>query len=193
MIVHAVRVGPIGTNCYLVEDETTKETLIVDPGDEAEKILDVIKKNGLKPRYIVNTHGHFDHVTGNLKLKEKTGAPVLSHELDAFLIALTLPLPPDNFLKDGDRLKVGRLTFTVIHTPGHTPGGICLYCEKEKTLFSGDTLFYGTTGRTDLPYASEKDMGISFKKLLTLPDETKVYPGHGQPTTIGQEKLINDF
>jgi glyoxylase-like metal-dependent hydrolase (beta-lactamase superfamily II) len=193
MIIHTVRVGPIETNCYLVEDETTKEALIVDPGDEAEKILEVIKKNGLKPRYIVNTHGHFDHITGNLKLKEKTGAPVLSHELDAFLIALTLPLPPDNFLKDGDRLKVGRLTFTVIHTPGHTPGGICLYCEKEKTLFSGDTLFYGTTGRTDLPYASEKDMGISFKKLLTLPDETKVYPGHGQPTTIGQEKLINDF
>lgn len=193
MIIRTVRVGPIDTNCYIVGDEATKEALVIDPGDEAEKISAAIEAEKLAPRLIVNTHGHFDHVTADLKLKEKTGAALLIHELDLPMALLTAPLRPDRLLKDGDEIKVGTMVFSVIHTPGHTPGGICLYDEKEKVLFSGDTLFYGTTGRTDLPSSSDKEMEISFKKLMALPDETKVYPGHGRPTTIGREKAGNDF
>lgn len=188
MKIHTVVVGPIRTNCYLIEDENSKEAIILDPGDEPEKILDEIKKNQLKPKYIVNTHGHFDHVTGNPKLKEKLNIPILAHPLDAQITAATISLPVDQLLTEGDLIKVGKITFTVIHTPGHTPGGICLYCKEEKVLFSGDTLFYGTYGRTDLPYSSEKAMQESLNKLMQLPPETRVYPGHDRPTTIGQEK-----
>lgn len=190
MKIHTVVVGPIRTNCYLIEDKASKKTIILDPGDEAEKILNEIKKNKLEPIYIVNTHGHFDHVTGNPKLKAKLNIPILAHPLDAQITAATISLPVDRLLAEGDLVKAGKLTFTVIHTPGHTPGGICLYSQEEKILFSGDTLFYGTYGRTDLPYSSEEEMQKSLKKLLQLPSETKVYPGHDRPTTIGQEKQL---
>ena len=185
-------VGPIETNCYIVtENEASKEAIIIDPGEEAGKILAFISKHQLQPLYIIITHGHFDHIGANRELKAKLKIPILMHEKDTFGLPSGNSPPADRFLKDQDHLEVGPpeadLKFEVLHTPGHTPGGISLYCEKEKVLFSGDTLFYDAVGRTDLPHSSEKDMRESIKKLLTLPPGTKVYPGHGQPTTIGDE------
>lgn len=188
MKVHTLRVGPIDTNCYIVEDEKTKEALIIDPGDRADKVLKLLEKFNLKAKRIVITHGHFDHVGGNRGLKEALKVELCMHDNDLFGIASTDSPKPDCYLKGGEKIKVGSLEFTVIHTPGHSPGGICLYCEKEKTLFSGDTLFFETYGRVDLPFSSPAAMKESLTKLLALPKETKVYPGHGRPTTIGDEQ-----
>ncbi len=190
MKIYTLVVGPIRTNCYLVEDEKNKEALVIDPGEAADKIFEAIKKLGLKPRYIVNTHGHFDHVNANGNLISKIKIPILIHENDQPALALTNSPPADRWLKDGDEIKTENLSFRVIHTPGHTPGGICLYSEKEKALFSGDTLFKGDYGRTDLPYSSEKDMLDSLKKLLKLPEDTRVYPGHGESTTIKEARQL---
>ncbi|MFH1386478.1 MAG: MBL fold metallo-hydrolase [bacterium] len=190
MRVEAIKVGPIATNCYLAWDETTKEALILDPGDEASKILADIKKLQLKPKFIVSTHGHFDHITAIPELKKKLNIPYLANPADDMIVKATTVLSADQELKEGDGFEVGSLKFEVLATPGHTPGGICLYCEKEKILFSGDTLFHGTYGRVDLPYSSEEAMLASLKKLLQLPPETHVYPGHGWSTTIGSEQNI---
>ena len=190
MKIHTLVVGPIETNCYIVEDEGSREAIIIDPGEEADNILDHLKNLQLKIKAIIITHGHFDHIGANRKLKEKLHVPILMHERDVFGLVTGNSPPPDSFLKDKDNFEVGGLRFEVIHNPGHTPGGISLYCEKEKVLFSGDTLFAGTWGRTDLPFSSEEDMAISLKKLLKLPPETKVYPGHGRPTTIGAEQAL---
>lgn len=190
MKIHTVIVGPLETNCYIVEDEKSKEAIVIDPGDEAEKILNFLAIHPLKVRYIVITHGHWDHVGANWELKEKTKALILIHELDVPMLSITNSPKADRYLVDKDRIDIGDLSFSVLHTPGHTPGGICLYNEKEKVLFSGDTLFAGTCGRTDLPYSSEREMEKSLKKLLKLPAETKVYPGHGPSTTIGNEKSL---
>lgn len=187
MKIHVLVVGPIETNCYIVEDEAGREAVIIDPGGEAEKIIGFLEKHPLKIRAIVITHGHFDHIGANQELKNKLKIPILMHESDLFGLAMGDSPPPDRFLKDKDGFEVGGLKFEVIHNPGHTPGGISLYCKKEKVLFSGDTLFAGDYGRTDLPYSSEEDMAVSLKKLLKLPPDTKVYPGHGRPTTIGAE------
>ena len=192
MQIDIIKVGELDTNCYIVSDGTSKDALVIDPGDDAEKILDTLRERGLEPVYIVNTHGHYDHTGANRELKEKTKALLLIHELDTFGYAMTDSPPPDRYLKDNDRLEVAGLVFTVIHCPGHSPGGISLYCEKEKTVFTGDTLFYGTYGRTDLLYSSQKDMEATLKILLKLPPETKVYPGHGWATTIGREQGLLD-
>ncbi|MCD6469950.1 MBL fold metallo-hydrolase [Candidatus Bathyarchaeota archaeon] len=199
-------VGFADANCYLVACERKLEALIIDPGfggNEWEPIHREIMKHNLQVKYVVNTHGHVDHISGNLKVKEKTGARILVHYKDAEM--LTNPIlnlskmvgltvispPPDKMLRDGDKIRVGSLEFKVIHTPGHTPGSISFYCREEKAVFTGDTLFAGSIGRTDFPGGSYEKLISSIRgKLLTLPDETAVYPGHGEKTTIEKEKRL---
>ncbi|MBN3032847.1 MAG: MBL fold metallo-hydrolase [Candidatus Saganbacteria bacterium] len=188
MKIHNLKVGPIDTNCYLVEDETTKECLIIDPGDDAGAISQLIEKKQLKPAAIVITHGHWDHVGANKILKEKYNLPIMMSEEDVFGLKMTDSPAPDQNLKEDDEIKAGGLVFKVLQTPGHSPGGISLYSKEEKVVFTGDTLFKGAYGRVDLPGSSPESMVFSLKKLLALPRETKVYPGHGQTTTIGAEQ-----
>ena len=190
MLIHTIVVGVLETNCYLIEDDRSREALIVDPGGDSEKIMTFLEKHPLKVSKIVITHGHFDHVGAVWELKEKLKVKVLMHQNDLPLLALTTSFTPDRFLVEKDLIEVGEFSFVVFHLPGHTPGSIGLYYEKEKILFSGDTLFAGTYGRVDLPYSSEKDMKNSLKKLLSLPKETRVFPGHGEPTTIGKEQNL---
>ena len=192
------------TNCYIVEDEESKETMVIDPGGEPEKIIDMLDKIGIdKLKYIYLTHCHGDHFGGILELKNKKGGKVLIHREDAeglynASVSLTyyigmddIELEADSRVDEGDIIHIGNLEFRVIHTPGHTKGGTCLYCEKEALLFSGDTLFKGTWGRTDLPTSSFPDIIASItNKLAILPDETIVYPGHGRMTTIREEEPI---
>lgn len=203
MEILVLPVGPIETNCYIVFDES-KEALIIDPGAEAGRIFREIEKYGLKVKYIVNTHGHGDHIGANQKLKELTGASILIHELDGPMLTdgaknlsiymgknISLPAA-DRLLKDGDFFEVGKMHFSVLHTPGHTRGGICLLAGD--VCFSGDTLFDGSIGRTDLPGGSYSELINSVKtKLFTLDDKIVVYPGHGPDTTIGREKAYNPF
>ena len=198
MFLRKIIVGELQTNCYIVADENSKEALIIDPGAEIEKILQVIEKNHLKPRYIVCTHGHPDHSGEVKKLSEKINAPVYIHEKDAVMLnhpiasALGLEAPASiQFLADGQEIKLGELNFRVLYTPGHSKGGISLY--SNKILFSGDTLFAGSIGRMDLPGGSQSDLVHSLKKLLSFSADTKVYPGHGPETSIGDEKKSNPF
>ena len=200
MKITTLKVGSIRTNCYIVEDEATKKALVIDAGAEAERILDLLQKNGLSLELIVATHGHFDHLEGVRRLKEKTGARFLMHQADLFGLKTTDAPQPDGFLADGDIITIGSFPpeadppsaerFEVLHTPGHSPGGISLYNEKEQVLFSGDTLFQGTYGRVDLPFSDEGKMINSLQCLLKLPPETVVYPGHGNATTIGAEQNV---
>jgi len=182
MQIKTIKVGGLQTNCYLVAEN--QEALIIDPGAESEKILKALGDQKVKA--IVLTHGHYDHVTEAFTLKEKINCPVMVHEKDESLMTYSTQTRADKLLKDGDQL----LGLKVFHTPGHSGGSICLYSEKEKILFSGDTLFAGDYGRCDLPGSSQREMENSLKRLLALPPETKVYPGHGQPTTIGDEKNL---
>lgn len=197
-------VGPIEANCYIVFDEDTKDCMVIDPGAEGEIIYEEIQKNGLSVKYIVNTHGHGDHIGANLYLKEKTGAELLIHEEDAPM--LTDPLKnmsaymgikinkpaADRCLQEGDTLEIGNNSFTILHTPGHTKGGICLHCGN--VCFTGDTLFQYSIGRTDLPGGSYNEIISSIEdKLLTLDEKITVFPGHGPQTTIGKEKANNPF
>jgi len=203
MILKLLVVGPLASNCYIVGDEATKEGVIIDPADEAEDILRVIKRLGLTVRLIVLTHGHVDHIAALKEVKEATGAEIAVHANDseyhnqqAFALAFGLycpaPPPPGRLLKDGDSIDIGALHFQVIHTPGHTPGGICLL--GHGILFSGDTLFNCGIGRYDLPGGDYKQLMNSLReKLMALPDETTVYPGHGPETTIGAERRSNPF
>lgn len=178
MEIKTFKVGELRTNCYVVIEGG--EALVIDPGFETENILRELK--GLKLKIVVLTHGHYDHVTSAFELK----APVWISEKDAALMVYSTQRRADRLLKDGEQIG----DFKVISTPGHTPGGLCLYNEKEKVVFSGDTLFAGDYGRTDLPGSSEEEMIASLKKLLKLPPETIVYPGHGHPTTIGDEQNL---
>jgi hydroxyacylglutathione hydrolase len=183
-------VGWLSTNCYVVSCEETKEAVVIDPGiegeREAEEILDFIKEKGLKIKYIINTHGHPDHTAGNTIIKEETGASILIHENDASRVHA------DRKLLDGDVLLVGCLKLVVLHTPGHTKGGISLL--GDNVVFTGDTLFSGAIGRTDFPGGSHQELIQSIRsKLLPLPDAVEVYPGHESPTTIGNEKKYNPF
>jgi hydroxyacylglutathione hydrolase len=190
MIIKRFTVGWLSTNCYVVGCEETKEAVLIDPGveieREAEEILNYIKQNKFHVKYIINTHGHSDHIAGNAIMKKATGAPVLIHENDATLVHA------DRKLRDGDVLHVGCLNLVVLHTPGHTKGGISL--KGDNVVFTGDTLFPSSIGRTDFPGGSYEDLIRSIRtKLLLLPDSFKVYPGHESPTTIGNERKNNPF
>lgn len=198
-------VSPFETNCFLVSAPNAPDALIIDPGDSAETILEAIRSDGLAVRGIVNTHGHADHIAANSALKEELGCPIMIHESDAPYLSdpeLNLsaylgrsgPLSPpaDRLLNDGDEIEIGGLVFRVMHTPGHTPGGICLLVGD--ALFSGDTLFAGSIGRTDFPNGDQEQLLDSIsRRLLVLPDETIVYTGHGSQTTIGIERASNPW
>ena len=203
MILEILEVGPIGANCYIVGDKQTKLGMIIDPGDEPGTIVAAINRWGLKIETIVLTHGHPDHTAALSDVKRATGALIAVHAQDAGLLKDRLlsnflgmshknPPEPDRLLKDGDEIFAGGLKFRVIHTPGHTPGGICLL--GEGALFSGDTLFRESIGRADLPGGDyEKEMDSIRRKLMTLDDKVIVYPGHGPATTIGEERRNNPF
>ena len=201
MIIKSIVVGQFGSNCYIVGSDSGREGIIIDPGDEADKILDAVKASGLDIKMIVITHGHIDHVSAVKEVKEATGAEVAIHADDAGFLQdgraalffdISYPVsPPDRLLKGGDSIDVGGLHFEVIHTPGHSPGGICLL--GEGVLFSGDTLFNFGIGRYDFPGSSGSQLAESLRQLMTLPDEVIVYPGHGPDTTIGAERRGNPF
>ena len=207
MRINQMTVGMMGVCCYIVACNETKEAVIIDPGGGEEDILAACLKEQLIIKYIINTHGHPDHVCGNKRLKDDTGADIVMHTADAdffsqdrveqFFAQLGLPASPpaDKRVVDGDTLTFGKEKLTVIHTPGHTPGGICLY--SDPNLFSGDTLFAGGVGRTDFPGGSTQELLHSIKtRLLVLPPETIVWPGHGyggEHSTIAREKESNPF
>ncbi|MDA8216218.1 MAG: MBL fold metallo-hydrolase [Dehalococcoidales bacterium] len=204
VVVRTIPVGLLETNCYLVGCETSKEGMVIDPAAEPERLLQEIADLGLRVRYVVNTHGHLDHILANDAVRQATGAPLLMHEADArFLkepdrtIASWIGAPgsfwaPDRLLEDGATVTVGELSFEVLHTPGHTPGGISLY--GNGVVFTGDTLFNQGVGRTDLWGGNWRQLQQSIQsRLFTLPDSTIVYPGHGAPTTIGAEKADNPY
>jgi hydroxyacylglutathione hydrolase len=206
MILRTLVVGPFASNCYIVGSDSTKQGLIIDPGAEAKLILNTVNELGLKVGLVVVTHAHIDHIGALAAVKESTGAEFAIHQLEAkaglgmfsrIMSSMTggsfsQPPKPERLLKDGDSISIGDLKFTVLHTPGHSPGGISLY--GEGILFSGDTLFNHGIGRTDFPGCSYEQIIDSIKnKLLRLPDETLVYPGHGPATTIGEEKRGNPF
>jgi len=197
MILKRLTVGTLYTNCYIVGCAETKEAMIIDPGldseSEAQRLLEEIIRNNLRVQFIVNTHGHTDHTSGNRVVKEATGASILIHEYDAPMLRdFSVNSPPaDKTLHDGDIIQAGKVKLQVLHTPGHTQGGICLL--DEKVIFTGDTLFAGSIGRTDLPGSSDEAIQGSLKRLITLPDNLKVYPGHGPASTMGEEKKHNSF
>ena len=191
------------TNCYIVQDDETKETMVIDPAGDVDKIVEMLNILNAKLKYIYLTHCHGDHIGGVKELKQKYGGQVVverndsenlldpNKSLTSYIGLGDLTLEADARVDDNDLLHLGDLEFKVIHTPGHTSGGSCLYCEKEKLLFSGDTLFRGTWGRTDVPTGSFEDIINSItKKLMVLPEETIVYPGHGKSTMIREEKPI---
>jgi len=197
MQIHTFNVGMLSTNCYVVNCAQTREAIIIDPGldvpSEAEQIVRYVDKSKLKVKFIVNTHGHPDHIQGDRTLKEKYSVPICIHVYDAHCLdALGGNISPVNILlEDEGLLKFGQETLKVMHTPGHTPGSISFV--GETLVFTGDTLFAGGIGRTDFPEGSNLEMRRSLKKLLHLPDNYVVYPGHGAVSTIGEEKRVNPF
>jgi hydroxyacylglutathione hydrolase len=196
MLVETFTVGMLFTNCYIASCPDTKEAMIIDPGldfsYEAQPIYDYIKEAKLKIKFVINTHGHEDHVKGDTVFQEKYNVPICIHSLDAhFIEIMRNPKFPPIVLDDGSFLQCGGEVLKVIHTPGHTPGSICL--AGERLIFTGDTLFAGGIGRTDFPEGSIIDMNKSLKKLTSLPDYLLVYPGHGETSMIGEEKRTNPF
>ena len=205
MIIVTLPVGLIQTNCYVVGCEETKEGVIIDPGGDPDRILAEVQRQGLTVRYVLNTHAHFDHTDANGAIVEATGAILALHPHDRTLLddaggaamfgvsADTSP-PPDLDLHDADELAIGQLCLKVIHAPGHTPGHVCFYERDQGVLFDGDVLFYRGIGRTDLPGGSWPQLLDSIQRVLfALPDDTVVYSGHGQATTIGEEKRLNPW
>ena len=203
MIIKTIVVGPLATNTYIIGDDDLSVAMVIDPGDEPDRIMDEIHSPGLKVEKIVLTHGHFDHTGAAGDIKAETGAEILLHKDDleiyrhakeqALMFGFDvddLPLP-DRFLKEGDEIKIGGLIFKVLHTPGHSKGSICLY--GEGMLISGDTIFQGSVGRTDLPGGSIQELASSFRRLLSLPEDTKILPGHGPETTVRVERETNYF
>jgi hydroxyacylglutathione hydrolase len=203
MKIDRLVVGQLQNNCYVVYDEKSLAGMVVDPGDEPDRILAAVHGKRLKIIYIVCTHGHFDHIGGVGEIKEGTGGKIVLHrdDLDLYLRAgdqaalwgfgVGHQPNPDIFVSEGDELHVGDMKFTVLSTPGHSPGGICLY--GEGLLLSGDTVFAGSVGRTDLFGGNMNDLKKSFRRLISLPPETRILPGHGDLSTVGQEKESNFF
>ncbi|MDR0373934.1 MAG: MBL fold metallo-hydrolase [Nitrososphaerota archaeon] len=197
MLIETFSVGMLSTNCYIASCHNTKEAVIIDPGSdspsEAKLIIDYIKEAGLKIKYLINTHGHSDHVKGDGVLQQKYPVPICIHSQDACFLAgiKTEGAPSHTLLEEGSLVKFGSETLKVLHTPGHTPGSICLI--GEHVVFSGDTLFAGGIGRTDFPEGSLSDMTRSLRKVEVLPDSLLVYPGHGETSMIGEEKRVNPF
>lgn len=202
--VKTLVVGMVGTNCYLVYEDETKKTVIVDPGDNADRISAECRKLGLVPEAILLTHGHFDHMMAAPELKKEWGIPILAPEKELEILAdgeknlvmnyygQSWSLTPDKTVKEGEVLELAGFSWKVMETPGHTIGSCCYYIEKEDVLFSGDTLFHMSYGRTDLPTGSGKSIAYSVSRLLKeLPEDVMVYPGHMDPTTIGTEKKYN--
>jgi glyoxylase-like metal-dependent hydrolase (beta-lactamase superfamily II) len=206
MIHEILPVGPLRCNCSVVGDEHSREALVIDPGDEIEEVLAIVRRHGLTVKQIIITHAHIDHVGGAMQLKRSTGAPILLNQSDSALLKMVDEqaawvgmAPPgavtvDADLADAGTVRAGALAATVMHTPGHTQGSVCLYFEPEKKLIAGDTLFAGSIGRTDLPGGSfPMIMKSLHERVLALPDDTLVVPGHGPLTTIGKERVSNPF
>lgn len=203
MILKKVIVGPLGCNCYIIADERTRETLLVDPGDEPDRIIDFVHENSLNVKFIVFTHAHFDHVGAVSDIKQKTGAPIIIHHDEQEIYRGTREQAaswgfelgefpkPDMLVSEGDILEIGDLKFKIIHTPGHSPGSICLL--GKDILITGDTIFAGSVGRTDLHGGDMLQLKNSFKRLMSLSEEIKILPGHGPETTLGREKTENFF
>lgn len=203
MIVKSLAVGPLQANCIIVGDEATKKCIIVDPGDEPDRITGAVNEMGLTVELILCTHGHFDHMGVVSDVKKDTGAKVALHkdELETYRnsedmaafwgFCVDTPPEPDILLSDGDTVTVGDTSFAIFHTPGHSPGGICLY--GDDVVITGDTLFQGSIGRTDFQGGDMERIKQSFRRLMALPEDTKVLPGHGPATTIGHEKKWNMF
>ena len=196
-------VGPMEANCYILYNPDKKEGLIIDPGAEGSRLIKFIKQEKICIKYIINTHGHPDHIGANRKVKEYTNAPILIHEYDApmltrsgSVLSLIFPLESsspaaDTFVKDGDLIECAGMKLKVLHTPGHTPGGISLLLDD--SIFTGDTLFSGSVGRFDLPGGSEEVLLNSIKKILSLDENLIIYPGHGPSSTVGEELRSNPF
>jgi glyoxylase-like metal-dependent hydrolase (beta-lactamase superfamily II) len=204
LIIKELVVGPLMSNCFIFGCAKTKEAVVIDPGGDADRILLSIADSSLKVKYIINTHGHFDHVSANGKMKDATGADILIHPLDAamldnlssnaafFGISVENSPPCDQTIEEGDSVSFGNITLKVIHTPGHTPGGISLYTDG--IVFVGDTLFAGSIGRTDFPGGDFNTLISSIKtKLFKMDDDIRVFSGHGPETSIGKEKRFNPF
>lgn len=203
MILEQLTVGPLQTNTYIIGDEDTGKAIVVDPGDEPDRIIDLIREKHLSVEQVVCTHAHFDHIGAVGDIRRETGAKILLHrnDLETYGTAKDQALiwgcsvddlpQPDGFVEEGDEIQAGNLSFRVLHTPGHSPGGICLY--GEQVLLSGDTIFQGSVGRTDFPGGSIEDLKKSFRRILDLPDETAILSGHGPGTTVGREKKENFF
>jgi len=206
MIFESLAVGPLSVNCFVVACEQSREGIVVDPGGDVELIADIVKRHGLKIQTVINTHGHFDHLGGNRQALTTFGAQLLIHQADAPMlsksaeVARMYGLSGDNspeadaYLFDGMEVSFGTCRLKVLHTPGHTLGGCCLYFEDEHKVITGDTLFADSIGRTDLPGGSHEQLLNSIRtKLFTLPDDVIAYPGHGPETTIGHEKRNNPY
>ncbi|MHB8946107.1 MAG: MBL fold metallo-hydrolase [Bacillota bacterium] len=219
MLIETLTVGPMMANCYVVAGSGSPEAVVIDPGGDARAIMETVRRLGLKVLLIIDTHGHADHIAANSEVKAETGAPLAVHRLEAPMLAepslnlsswggVSLSGPPaDRLVEDGEELRVGTLIIKVIHTPGHTPGGISLVVSEDAAnpaggpsagegpvIFSGDTLFAGSVGRADFPGGSFTDLITGIKdKLLLFDDDTEVYPGHGPSTTIGEERETNPF
>ncbi|MDQ2834658.1 MAG: MBL fold metallo-hydrolase [Acidobacteriota bacterium] len=214
MIHEILTVGPLQCNCSILGEELSHEAIVVDPGDEIARITAVLRQHALTVKYIVITHAHIDHIAGAAKLKQLTGAPILYNHADLPLVAMMdiqagwlgigtpeVP-PPDDTLDDGKRIVIGTspetpeagLSGTILHTPGHTEGSVCLYLPAQNLLIAGDTLFRNSIGRTDLPGGNTRKLLTSIhERLLTLPDDVVVIPGHGSRTSVGQERDSNPF
>ena len=206
MIHEILPVGPLQCNCSVIGDNVTREAIVIDPGDDIEGVLALIRKHNLQVKQIVITHAHIDHVGGAMKLRAATDAPILLNQNDYALLKmldvqaawLGMASPGkveiDQSVGQADKIRVGSLSADVLHTPGHTEGSVCLYFPLEKKLIAGDTLFAGSIGRTDLPGGSFEEIIQSLhEKVLALPDDTIVIPGHGELTTIGEERESNPF
>jgi glyoxylase-like metal-dependent hydrolase (beta-lactamase superfamily II) len=197
MLIETFTVGSLSTNCYVVSSQQTKDAIIIDPGldfsSEADQIFDYITQAGLKIKLIVNTHGHPDHISGDAIFQEKYEVPICIHRFDAASLESleNANFPSAVLLEDGSSIKFGNESLKVMHTPGHTPGSICLL--GERLVFTGDTLFAGGIGRTDFPGGSDSDMRLSLQKLVRLPDYFLIYPGHGPSSIMGEEKRVNPF